>query len=114
MINFIQPYFNQHEAFAFKNHRIPEDNLFHGMNDDELDSAIAAHFPSGNISIKDKGETCISLAIKEMHALTKNHPAKLKIAIPSAICGSVYRAVKEFGIVTLRTASNYIIYTIMF
>ncbi|MDI6791949.1 MAG: glycosyltransferase [bacterium] len=96
MIPFILPYFDETEAQVLKTQCLPTSL---DISVDSLRDSISKKFPNGDFILTESGEQAIRsivVFIKEEHGFS--YPT---IAIPSVICGSVYRAVKHLGKVIL-------------
>jgi glycosyltransferase involved in cell wall biosynthesis/ubiquinone/menaquinone biosynthesis C-methylase UbiE len=94
MIPFLSPYFDQLEVQVFQSQQPPT-----SVSLDQLIETLHSHFKAGEVVLANSGEEAIRLAVeyvKEVRDWTRP-----TIAIPSAICGSVYRAVKNLGGVML-------------
>jgi len=104
MIEFIKPYFDEHEQYVLEHKQIPAWLPYPVI--DDFDSILSRHFPDGNVLLTDKGEQAIRLAVQDITSLTRSRPEMTVIAIPSAVCASVYRAVKDFGKVVLMDAGE--------
>ena len=99
MVNFLVPFFDEIETGVFNSKTIPD-----RASRQSLADGINNFFPGDRSVFTESGEQAIRKTVQFVKALRGwKHPS---IVIPSFICGSVYRAVKDLGHVTLMDADH--------